>query len=114
MIITGLLEPSSIVTFLIPAVRQIRSPTSRLPVNVTLRTRRSATKASPISPPEPVIHWIPSGGSPDSIKISVSFNADSGVSDAGFTINAVRAANAGRTDWHTRFLGQLNDATLAT
>src|SRR2546430_10393408 len=46
IMMTGLFEPSSIVTFLMPAVRQIWSPISRLPVNVTLRTRRSEEHTS--------------------------------------------------------------------
>src|SRR2546426_171353 len=82
---------------LMPAMRQIRSPISRLPVKVILRTRRSETSTSPISPPEPVRHWIPSGGSPASSKISVSFRAESGVSVAGLTTTELPAASAGPT-----------------
>src|SRR3989304_5555167 len=94
MTMMGELEPSSIVTFLIPARRQMRSPTSRLPVKGIFLTRRSATRASPISPPGPVRHWIPSGGSPASSRISVSFRADSGVSVAGLLTTALPAARA--------------------
>ena len=54
--ISGLFDPSSIVTFFIPALRQIRSPTSILPVKVIFRTLGSPVIASPISPPEPVTH----------------------------------------------------------
>ena len=51
---TGELLPSSIVTFLIPAVRQIRSPISLLPVKLILRTRGSLQITSPIDPPDPI------------------------------------------------------------
>jgi fermentation-respiration switch protein FrsA (DUF1100 family) len=53
----GLLEPSSIVTRLMPAVLQICSPTSRLPVKLIFRTRGSAQIAPPIGPPVGVLGW---------------------------------------------------------
>ncbi len=114
MTMMGELEPSSIVTFLIPARRQMRSPTSRLPVKVIFLTRRSATRASPMSPPGPVTHWIPSGGNPASSRISVSFRADSGVSVAGLITTALPAARAGPTLWQTRFRGKLNGLIATT
>ena len=114
MTITGALEPSSIVTRLIPATRQMRSPTSRLPVKVIFRTRGSAQRRSPSSPPGPVMHWMPSAGSPASRRISVSLSADRGVSVAGFTMTALPAASAGPTLWHTRFSGKLNGVTATT
>ena len=50
------------VTFLMPALRQIWSPTSMLPVKVILRTSREPVMASPISAPEPVMVWMASFG----------------------------------------------------
>ena len=85
------------VTFLMPAMRQMFSPTSRLPVKVILRTRASDTSGSPISPPEPVRHWTPSGGTPASSRISVSLRPDSGVSEAGLMITELPPAMAGPT-----------------
>src|SRR2546427_309556 len=105
---TGEFEPSSIVTRLMPAVLQMRSPTSRLPVKVIFLTRRSATSRSPISPPEPVSVLSPSGGSPASSRISVSRSADSGVSVAGLSTTAFPPARAGPTLWQTRVSGKLN------
>src|SRR5258705_475433 len=95
MTITGAFEPSSIVTRLIPAVLQMCSPTSRLPVNVILRTRRSATSRSPISPPQPVSVFMPSGRRPASRRISVSRKADSGVSVARLPMTALPPARPG-------------------
>jgi len=111
---TGELLPSSIVTRLIPAVRQMCSPTSRLPVNVIFLTRLSATSVSPISPPEPVGVLIPSAGNPASSRISVSFSADSGVSVAGLAMTALPPAIAGPTLWHTRFSGKLKGLIATT
>src|SRR2546422_1024826 len=88
----GELLPSSIVTFLMPAIRQIRSPTGTLPVNEILRTRLSLHNASPISPPGPVRHEIASGGIPDSSSNSVNFSADNGVFDGGLITTALPAA----------------------
>ena len=73
------------------------SPTSRLPVKLTFRTRGSETIASPISPPDPVTHWTASGGAPASSSISVSLSAESGVSDAGLMMTELPAARAGPT-----------------
>ena len=92
MTIRGELEPSSMVTFLSPAVLQMCSPTSRLPVNVTLRTRGSATSASPIWLPEPVTHCTASDGTPASRRTSVSLRAESGVSLAGLMMTEFPAA----------------------
>src|SRR3989454_2150944 len=111
---TGEFEPSSIVTRLIPAVLQMRSPTSRLPVKVIFLTRRSATSRSPISPPEPVSVLSPSGGSPASSRISVSRSADSGVSVAGLSTTAFPPARAGPTLWQTRLSGKLNGLIATT
>ena len=111
---TGALLPSSIVTRLIPAVWQMCSPTSRLPVKVTFRTRLSATSRSPISPPEPVSVLIASGGSPASSRISVSLSAESGVSVAGFTMTALPPAMAGPTLWQTRLRGKLKGLIATT
>ena len=90
------------------------SPTSRLPVKVILRTRRSAQIRSPISPPEPVTHWTPSGGKPAWSRISVSFSAESGVSVAGLSTTAFPAASAGPTLWQTRLSGKLKGLMAAT
>ena len=114
MTISGELEPSSIVTLLRPATLQICSPTSMLPVNVTFRIRLSDTRASPMVPPEPVTHWIASGGRPASSSISVSFRAERGVSEAGLMITALPPAMAGPTLWQTRFSGKLNGEIAAT
>src|SRR6266446_5956651 len=111
---TGEFEPSSIVTRLMPAVLQMRSPTSRLPVKVIFLTRRSATSRSPISPPEPVSVLSPSGGSPASSRISVSRSADSGVSVAGLSTTAFPPARAGPTLWQTRLSGKLNGLIATT
>ena len=108
MTISGELLPSSIVTFFRPATLQIRSPTSRLPVNVIFRTRGSAHRPSPIVPPLPVMHWMPSAGTPHSSRSWVSLRALSGVSLAGFRMTALPAASAGPTLWHTRCSGKLN------
>ena len=112
--ISGELEPSSIVTFFSPAVLQMRSPTSRLPVNVTFRTRGSATSGSPILLPEPVMHCIDSAGAPASKRISVSFSAERGVSVAGLMMTELPAARAGPTLCATRFSGKLNGLIAAT
>ncbi len=87
--ITGELEPSSIPIFLIPASFVIRCPASRPPVNEIIRTRGSATSASPISAPWPVSVCSTSGGSPASTNASVSLSADSGVTVAGLRIDRV-------------------------
>src|SRR5579871_2550645 len=108
MMMRGELLPSSIVTFLSPATLQICSPTSRLPVNVILRTRASAHSASPTSLPLPVMHWMPSAGTPHSSRSAVSFSALSGVSVAGFRMTLLPAASAGPTLCATRCRGKLN------
>ena len=97
-----------------PASLQMCSPTSRLPVNVILRTRRSCTRRSPSSPPGPVSVLMPSGGSPACSRTSVSLSADSGVSVAGLTITALPPAMAGPTLWQTRFSGKLNGVMATT
>ena len=111
---SGLLDPSSIVTFFTPAIRQMCSPTSLLPVNVILRTRLSVLIASPISLPLPVTHWIASGGRPASRSTSTSFRADRGVSVAGLIRTELPAASAGPTLCITRFSGKLNGLIAAT
>ena len=95
MTIRGELLPNSMVTRFKPALAQIRSPTSRLPVKVIFGTRLSEQSESPISLPEPVMHWMADGGSPASSKISVSFRAESGVSVAGLMMTLLPAAKAG-------------------
>ena len=112
--ITGALEPSSIVTFLIPACLQMRSPMSRLPVKLILRTRGSDTSASPISAPEPVTQCTASAGTPASSSNSTRRSAISGVSLAGLTTTAFPPARAGPTLWQTRCSGKLNGVTAAT
>src|ERR1043165_3818950 len=60
---------------------------------------------------------MPSGGRPDSSRISVSLSADSGVSDAGLMTTELPPASAGPTLWHTRLSGKLSgvsDAGLMT
>ena len=114
MTISGLLEPSSIVTFLMPALRQMRSPISMLPVKVIFRTLGSPVRTSPIWLPGPVTHWMASSGRPDSSRISTSFSADRGVSPAGLSTTELPAARAGPTLWQTRFKGKLKGAMAAT
>ena len=106
--ISGALEPSSMVTRFSPATWQMRSPMSRLPVNVILRTRGSLHRALPRLPPGPVRHCTASGGTPASTNSSISLRADSGVSVAGLMMQALPAAIAGPTLWHTRCSGKLN------
>ena len=106
--ISGALEPSSMVTRLRPATLQIRSPMSRLPVKVILRTRGSLHRALPRLLPGPVRHCTASGGAPASTNNSISLRADSGVSVAGLMMQALPAAIAGPTLWHTRCSGKLN------
>ena len=112
--ISGELEPSSMVTFLRPAVLVMCSPTSRLPVKVILRTRGSATSASPIWLPEPVTHCTASGGTPASSSTSVSLRAERGVSVAGLMMTELPAAMAGPTLWATRFRGKLKGLMATT
>ena len=69
MTITGEFEPSSMQSFLMPAVLVIRRPVSTPPVNVTSRTRGSATRASPSSSPRPVTTLSLPGGRPASIEV---------------------------------------------
>ena len=114
MMMTGELDPSSMVTFFSPAVRQMCSPTSRLPVKVILRTRGSLTKASPISAPEPVRHWSASGGHPASSMTSTTRKPESGVSVAGFSTTALPAAMPGPILWQTRCSGKLKGEIAAT
>src|SRR6059036_1427920 len=110
----GELLPSSIVTFLMPAISQMRLPTGTLPVKLILRARVSRHNAPPISPPGPVRHEIASAGNPDSKSNSVSFNADNGVADGGLMITALPAAIAGATLCATRFSGKLNGVMATT
>ena len=111
---SGLFDPSSIVTFFTPAILQMCSPTSLLPVNVIFRTRLSVLIESPISFPLPVTHWIASGGRPASNSTSTSFSAESGVSVAGLISTEFPAASAGPTLCITRFSGKLNGLIAAT
>ena len=97
MMITGLLLPSSIVTRFSPAIRQICSPISRLPVKLILRIRGSPQIASPSSPPGPVRQAMASGGMPASSRMRVSSRAERGVSEAGLIRMAFPAAIAGPT-----------------
>ncbi len=80
-------------------MREIRSPTAVEPVNDTLRTRGSATSASPISLPCPVTTESTGPGSPASRKQSASASAVSGVSSAGLRTTALPAASAGAILW---------------
>ena len=113
--INGQMEPSSMVIFFRPATCAMCSPTSLLPVKDTLRTRWSATRASPRVPPEPVKHCTASAGTPASSRISTSFKADKGVSLAGLMITELPAASAGATTlWATRFSGKLNGVMATT
>ncbi len=90
------------------------SPTSWLPVKVTLRTAGLDTSASPIALPEPVTHWMASAGRPASSSISVSLSADSGVSLAGFMTTALPPAIAGPTLCATRLSGKLKGEMATT
>ena len=76
MTITGEFEPSSIDSFLRPAVRAMCSPVLTPPVNVTIRTRGSLTSASPSSPPLPVTMFSRPAGSPDAIRSRAKRSAD--------------------------------------
>ena len=114
MMITGELEPSSMVTRLIPAAFEIASPTSREPVNEILRTRGSEARALPTTLPPPVMVWTASGGTPASSMISQRRSATTGVSEAGLLITALPAASAGPTLWQTRCSGKLNGVMAAT
>ena len=67
--ITAEFDPSSNVTRFMPARFRIRSPTSALPVNVTMLTRESKTSRSPTAPPGPVITFSAPAGNPHSSKI---------------------------------------------
>ena len=62
--ISGSLPPSSMVSFLIPAMLVSLRPTSVLPVNVTMSIFRLETSSFPISPDLPVTTPIMSGGMP--------------------------------------------------
>ena len=70
-------------TRFIPARLRILVPTSGLPVNVTIAILGSNVRASPISPPGPVITFRAPAGSPASWKICASRIALMGVADAG-------------------------------
>ena len=111
---TGLFEPSSIVTRFNPAKRQICSPTSALPVKLILRTRGSLQITWPSAAPEPVTQAIASSGSPASSSNSTSLSEESGVSEAGLSSTALPPAIAGPTLCATRLSGKLNGVIAAT
>ena len=65
------------------------------PVNETLRTRGSVTRASPSTPPGPVTTDSTPSGSPASVKHRARASAVSGVVLAGLSTTALPAASAG-------------------
>jgi hypothetical protein len=95
MTITGQEAPNSSESFLIPAMRVIRSPMEVDPVNEIFRTRRSVTSRSPSSPPGPVSTDSTPSGNPASTKQPASARAVNGVVRAGLRTTALPAASAG-------------------
>src|SRR5918994_1665388 len=64
------------------------SPTSVEPVKVMPLTRRCVTRASPTSPPRPIMRLTTPAGTPASWSISTMITEVSGVSDAGLSTTA--------------------------
>ena len=73
----------------------IRRPISVEPVNATLSTRGSVTRASPAAAPEPGTTFTTPGGMSVSARISASAHAVAGVYVAGFSTAALPVARAG-------------------
>ena len=101
------------VTFFNPACRMIRWPTARLPVNVILATRGSATSASPTSSPGPGRQLMAPSGIPAWAKALASIRPDNGVAEAGLRITGQPAATAGPSLCAARFSGKLNGEMAA-
>lgn len=96
--IAGLLPPSSRVTrfrFERPALSMMCLPTSVLPVNAILRTRRWSTSACPAVFPYPFTMLNTPGGKPASRTSLANLSADSGVSSDGFRTTVQPVASAG-------------------
>src|ERR671912_690688 len=112
---TGLLLPSSRLTFLRAARSRIPQPTSGEPVNVIIATSRCITSGSPTAAPPPVTTLSHPGGRPHSSINSVArAMADSGVWLAGLSTTGQPAAIAGPTLWLTRVSGKLNGLMAPT
>ena len=101
-------------SFLMPAAVVMRRPVSTPPVNVTRRTRGSATRASPSSSPRPVTTFSRPGGSPDSTRSCARRSAESGVAVPGFSTTALPPASAGPTLWQAIASGSLNGVMAPT
>src|SRR5262245_58518934 len=96
--ITGLLLPSSRLTFLRGALARMDQPTGGLPVKVIVATSSCSTSGSPTAPPEPVTTLSHPGGRPQSSSSRpASASADSGVWLAGLSTVGQPAAMAGAT-----------------
>src|ERR687898_375092 len=112
---TGLLLPSSRLTFLRAARSRIPQPTSGEPVNVIIATSRCITSGSPTAAPPPVTTLSHPRGRPHSSINSVARAiADSGVWLAGLSTTGQPPAIAGPTLWLTRLSGKLNGLMAPT
>ena len=110
---TAEFEPSSSVTRFMPARLRMRSPTSTLPVNVTMAMRLSKTSMSPIAPPGPVITFSAPAGNPHSSKMPAMRTAEIGVVEAGLWTTLLPPASAGPILCIARFSGKLNGVMAA-
>ncbi len=112
--ITGVVLPSSSVTFFCAARSRSAQPTPLEPVKVIIFTRSSATRTSPMSDALPTRTFSQPGGRPASVSSSARKSAESGVWPAGFSTTAQPAARAGAILCATRFMGKLNGLIAPT
>ena len=80
-------------------------PVSVEPVNVIESTSGCPARAEPAEEPGPVTTLNTPGGNPTVAAISASFNALSGVREAGFSTTVFPAARAGAIPRHARTSG---------
>ena len=110
---TAPLPPSSSVTRGVSARRRSRQPTAGLPVNESSLIRSSWTSRSASS----VRHGTTltaAGGAPASSRMRPSDSAESGVFEAGLTMQGHPAANAGPSLWATSKSGALKGVIAST